>query len=260
MCLCVAAAGHCNTYRAPLALCVCMVQFVHLHNSIDTRRRRGTRSEQISKSRIECFAARPRVADCIPGSEGEALRLCDTETAPLCAGPYVRFAKEVLGGVSATLPPLTSVHLVSKTIGGMWKGLSPEQQQPYRDAFLAENAIYKQRAAEVAQTALQSKRQQLQGQQRGQGQSWSASKQAELTPEESLAFGEAGRTAAGDTAHGRCDSPGGGGGGESAAVVGGDGAAAAVSRHGKSPLGESSASTLQPCPHLMALMDAQTHT
>lgn len=158
----------------------------------------------------------------------------------------MRYAKEVLGEVSATLPPLTSVHLVSKTIGGMWKGLSPEQQQPYRDAFLAESAIHKQLAAEVAQTALQIKRQQQALgrqplQQQGQGQSWSASNQAELTSEESLAFGDTGQTAAVDVLQHQdgAESIG----GDSAAGVGVHSAPAVVSRHSKLPLGEFSAPT-----------------
>ncbi|MEW5304468.1 MAG: hypothetical protein WDW36_007078 [Sanguina aurantia] len=51
------------------------------------------------------------------------------------AGSYVRFAKEVMPAVSASFPPRTSAHLVSKTMGKMWRDMSAAQQQPYRTAY-----------------------------------------------------------------------------------------------------------------------------
>lgn len=77
----------------------------------------------------------------------------------------MRYAKEVMPTVLATFPPRTSAHLVSKTIGTMWRELSEAQQQPYREAYQADAANARQVADKQELEAVEAKRQQEQLQQ-----------------------------------------------------------------------------------------------
>lgn len=58
----------------------------------------------------------------------------------------MRYAKEVLQTVAATFPPRTSICIVQKTVGRMWRELSQEERSPYREAFKAESAARQDQA------------------------------------------------------------------------------------------------------------------
>lgn len=75
----------------------------------------------------------------------------------LCVGAYLRFATEVMPAVLAIFPPRTSIHLVSKTMGSMWRKLPAEKQQPYNDAYLADAAVQKGIADRLNQEAFEAK-------------------------------------------------------------------------------------------------------
>lgn len=59
----------------------------------------------------------------------------------------MRYAKVVLQTVAASFPPRTSMSIVQKTVGRMWRELSHDEQLPYREAFKAESAARKGQAA-----------------------------------------------------------------------------------------------------------------
>ncbi|MEW5319219.1 MAG: hypothetical protein WDW38_010384 [Sanguina aurantia] len=57
---------------------------------------------------------------------------------------YVRFSREVFQSVSAALPPSNAAHMVSRHISKMWREMTDAQKQPYRDAYLSDQAALRQ--------------------------------------------------------------------------------------------------------------------
>lgn len=55
--------------------------------------------------------------------------------------------------VSATISSPAPPYLVSKTIGKMWSKLSPEQQQPYKAAYVADVAAQREAITKMNQEA-----------------------------------------------------------------------------------------------------------
>lgn len=67
-----------------------------------------------------------------------------TRPVVLCAVSYVRFSREVFQSVSAALPPSNAAHMVSRHISKMWREMTDAQKQPYRDAYLSDQAALRQ--------------------------------------------------------------------------------------------------------------------